>query len=131
PGIGSRIEIAGAIRARSVQVTGSDDEDEIIVSAVAPGVPLAVDGQGGSDTYIVTLGTLSGPVTVQDTGAAGSDRLLVNGTSVPDILGLTATTVTLASEIVTYSGCEQVTVDAGEGTDTVMIDGAWGTVLGG
>src|SRR5437667_7143314 len=28
-------------------------------------------------------------------------------------------------------GCEQVTVDAREGTDTVVIDGAWGTVLGG
>ncbi|MGI9657533.1 MAG: beta strand repeat-containing protein, partial [Gaiellaceae bacterium] len=82
-------------------VLGGPGDDSINVQAVAaPG--LTVDGNEGSDATNVAFGNLAGPVTVSDTGIAGTDSVTTDCTLPVVILG----SVSLGGQTVTYSGIE-------------------------
>ncbi len=90
-------------------------------------------GQGGDDAYTVDfVGSGSGTVGVDDSSGTG-DTVAVNGTAGADALTLEATSVARASEAVTYSGIEDLTVDAKGGADLITVNGTGPvtTVLGG
>ena len=109
--------------------------------------PLVVDGQGGSDTYVVDyvinadadFGTVPDgfpALQPQDTGsAADADQLLVNGTAGDDIFykGAGSVRMYFANEYdVFYTGIEAVTLNAGAGNDQIYDpDSANVTLLGG
>jgi hypothetical protein len=111
---------------------GAGDDDLTVLSTSAAGVTL--DGEGGSDAYTVDFGSLAGAVVVNDTGPlTDTDTLRVNGTPGDDDLVLDATSITRGAETVDYAGIEQLTLDAGDGNDTITINGTGAdtTVLGG
>jgi ELWxxDGT repeat protein len=108
---------------------------------------VVVDGQGGSDTY--TVNYFSNGITnlfprrystmaVADTGGAtDTDQLLVNGTPEDDYFLVSAGTVDRVGDdsgdrVVTYSGVEQMTLNAGGGDDYIGDPGSTGIrLLGG
>ena len=59
-------------------VTGVGDDTILITATAAPGV--VADGGDGSDTYIVSGGSLQGPVTISDSDSAGLNAVTVYGT---------------------------------------------------
>ena len=112
---------------------GSGLDTYLVLASAAPG--LRLDGQGDDDDYTVNFGDLAGPVVVQDLGPlTDTDALLVNGTVDPDDIVVTATDVTNGGETVSYSGIEELTVNAGNGDDSITINGTGTdstTILGG
>lgn len=110
--------------ATATTVLGGSGEDDFTVNATGA-AGLILDGEGDSDDYTVNFGGLVGPVTVADSGPPPPDvdTLLVNGTAGADTLVLTPTQVTRGAEVVNYAGIEELTVDAGGGSDTLSIEG--------
>ena len=50
----------------------------ILITATS-GNGVDIDGGGGTNTYIVDLGELAGPVTIHNSNPSTSDSLVVNG----------------------------------------------------
>ena len=100
---------------------GSGLDTYLVIASAAP--QLRLNGQGDSDDYTVNFGDLDGPVVVQDLGPlTDTDTLLINGTADPDTIVVSATDVTSGGETVSYSGIEELTVDAGGGDDSITIN---------
>jgi hypothetical protein len=105
-------------------VLGGAGNDDFFVNATGPS-GITLDGQGGSDDYTVNFGSLAGIVNVSDTPAANVfDRLFVNGTSTADTLVIAPLFVQRnGTERVSYSGIEELIVDAGDGNDDITVNG--------
>ncbi|MBI3464477.1 MAG: cadherin-like domain-containing protein, partial [Planctomycetes bacterium] len=104
-------------------ILGGPGNDVVIITASLYG-QLMVDGQEGSDTYTIALGSLLGTVTVTDTGVSGTDILTVNGTPANDLLLLSQGQIRLGDQIVLFeSTTESVVVDGGLGSNQVVVDG--------
>jgi hypothetical protein len=83
-----------------------------------------LDGGAGSDSYFVDFnGTGAGTTTINDSGAVGSDSLVINGTSAGDSMVITGTQVSRGSEAVNYAGLESLNVNALGGDDTISVTG--------
>jgi RTX calcium-binding nonapeptide repeat (4 copies) len=106
-------------------VLGGDGDDTFVVNANG-NFTLTLDGEEGSDTYEIGIGALIGPVVIDDTGTAGTDTLLVNGTPFDDVITLTDTAITgLGGGMpfnLSFSGIEVLAVDAKAGDD--LVDGS-------
>ncbi|HWG94585.1 MAG TPA: Calx-beta domain-containing protein [Mycobacteriales bacterium] len=111
-------------------VNGQDGDDWLVVNAVPdlPGAPNPMDGRrlrlnggAGSDYALVgVFGSGDSRIDVVDTGATGTDVLVVNGTAMPDVFLLRNRLVGLLSDKGTdglYRSVERVTyTDAIDGT---------------
>jgi len=66
-------------------IVGGDSAISPLVTA--PDIPrsMVLDGGDGSDSYIVQLGRLAAPVTINDSGRSGTDSATVNGTDGKDL----------------------------------------------
>jgi len=85
---------------------------------------ITLNGMGGSDNYIINFQSSGGfTANVSDSGAGGTDALVVNGTTGNDILNLTGSAVSLGSQTVNYSGIENLTVYTKTGNDRVNVTG--------
>lgn len=109
---------------------GGDGDDSFGVSSSGPR-GLTLDGSKGDDRFVVSFGSLAGPVTVADTGGPGADSLIVLGTAERDPLFINATRVTRGItpgsptlQDVNFFDIEDLTVDARAGDDHVEIRGA-------
>ena len=104
-------------------ILGGDGDDNIIVEGNGPH-GLLIDGQNGSDTYNIQLGSLQGPITVNDQGTSGTDALTVTGTSGDDAIQLTGGTVTSGTQTITFTPTvDTMMVNGGGGTDSVAVAG--------
>jgi hypothetical protein len=107
----------------NLTINGGPGNDRITVAGLGIAVQsLVVDGGDGSDTYVVQLGSLTGPVTVADSGTTGTDRLTVIGTTGPDAVTVSASQVTRETETVRYDAAvEALMVDTGAGDDMILV----------
>lgn len=81
-----------------------------------------LNGAGGGDNYIVNFqGSGNGSVSIDDSGASGTDAAEVNGTGADDAFVITSFQVILGNEDVTYSGLEDLTVNGAAGDDEFAI----------
>lgn len=69
------------------QIFGGSGDDTIIIDATS-GNGVTLNGEEGSDSYIIDLGSLAGPVTIADSGTTGSNSVTVVGTDGPDAVTL-------------------------------------------
>ncbi|MGE0756201.1 MAG: hypothetical protein AB7F89_01125 [Pirellulaceae bacterium] len=100
-------------------ILGGPGDDTIVIDATS-GSGIVVNGEGGSDSYVIYLGQLQGPVSITDSGVTGDDVVLVQGTPQDDVVSLAGSSVTSASESITFSATiESLAVDAGDGNDSV------------
>ncbi len=104
------------------------------VEVVSTSVPLLIDAGEGSDLVTIYLGNLAGAVTIEDSGTDGNDSLLAVGTSGSDYIDKRNSRITLndpATESIDYDGIEEVTIQGGDGNDTIIDPGANTTIQGG
>jgi len=102
-------------------ILGGPGNDTIVITATAGG-GVVVDGQEGSDTYEIRLGSLAGPVTVNDQGSTGTDTMNVVGTSGNDAIALSGGEVTSGGQTIVFnSSVDNMTVDGGGGDDSVVV----------
>ena len=133
-------------------ILGGEGDDTIVITATSTGT-ISIDGGDGSDILRVILGSLEGAVLVGDTGATGTDSLVVEGTATGGAVTVESGRITSGSEVVQYAptltsltvapgagdssvtiasvGAAGVTIDAGSGaTDvTVRLGGLAGPVV--
>ncbi len=82
-------------------VLGGSGDDTFTVQAVAAN-GLTLNGNEGSDATSISFGNLAGPVSVNDTGLAGTDSLTTDCSTAVVVLG----TVTVGGQTVSFSGIE-------------------------
>jgi Ca2+-binding RTX toxin-like protein len=103
--------------------------DTISVTKLASGPALTLDGEGGTDTYLIGLlrtGTSSN-ITINDTGASATetDHLTLTGTADSDTFMINGALLTATdpsngtdSLVVTLTGLESLSAFGGSGADT-------------
>ncbi len=117
---------------KSVQLTGDGTGQTFTVQNW--GGTVSLTGQGVNDQYVIGLvGSGSSSYSVDD--AVGDGTLLVTGSPYGDDLTLKNGSLTDNDEAVTYSGIQQLTVQAGTAENTINVQGTTAgmttTVLGG
>ncbi len=106
----------------SLQLYGGPSANTFTINSWSGTSPLLIDGKGGDDTYKINfVGSGTYTVNVNDSGASGTDSLIVNGTNNADILTVTSNSITRAFESVNYTGVENITLNTFSGSDTVNI----------
>lgn len=107
---------AGAV----TTLNGGDDNDSFNVTA-SGGANVTIDGGNDNDTIVVT-GTMNGDVD----GGAGTNTLTYNGTAGNDSISLGASTLALSNSSgsfsFTYTGFNDITLNAQDGTDSVELN---------
>ncbi len=102
-------------------ILGGSGDDTITIFASLAGENPIIDGQDGSDTVIVYLGSLASPVSVTDSGLSGTDTLIILGTPYADVVTVTAILVRQQSETVWYDAAiETLTVATAAGDDAIL-----------
>jgi uncharacterized delta-60 repeat protein len=102
-------------------VYGGGTADAFTVNSAGSG-GLTVNGQGGGDSFTVSLGALAGPVSLYDVGGGGTNTATINGTSASDSLTVYSTAVTWNNnEDVNYAGLQGLTVNSGSGADAIAV----------
>ncbi len=106
----------------SLQLYGGASANTFTINSWSGTSPLLLDGMGGDDTYKINfVGSGNYTVNVNDSGATGTDSLIVNGTNNADTLTVTSNSITRASESVNYTGVENITLNTFGGNDTVNV----------
>ena len=132
---GAVIELSGAIRAASVQITGSDHGDLVSLTGVSADTPTTIDVGKGSDLIRIgseaktssnadgLIDTIVGHLTVR--GGADDDTLEIDDSGNPGTSSgkLTSTTVTGLgmSGVITYEGIEDLRIALGSGADSFTV----------
>jgi hypothetical protein len=107
----------------TLQLNGGAGANIFTINSWSGTTPLSIDGKGGSDTFKVNfVGSGNYTVNVNDTGATGTDSLIVNGTLGDDTLNIASSSIIRGSETVNYAGVESITVNTFTGKDTVNIN---------
>ena len=127
------ITLYASASAADFKIKGGDGNDVIVIE-VSTGFGVSIDGEGGSDRFVIQLGALAGPVNVTDT--TGSNTVQIVGTPGDDNLTVTATQVSAGSETITLnvvgSTSTALVIDGGGGTNQVTVESTpVGTILTG
>ena len=122
---GNTATVNATIDGTSATILGGTGDDSITVNTTGT-TDLLLNGQDGSDDYIVNFGTLgAGDVVIADSGVATDiDQAFLTGTTSADTFEVNTTVsgtnaVTRGSERVTYlaSNLEEMQISAGDGAD--------------
>lgn len=101
-------------------ILGGPGNDTITIDATT-GTGVEVDGGDGSDTYVVILGDLQGPVTLNDTGSTGADAVSVQDPVGGGAVVVNGGQVASGSQVITLgTSVEALSVDAGTGGQVVV-----------
>lgn len=103
-------------------IFGGPGNDTIVIDA-AFGTGVVADGGDGSDTYVIYGGGLQAPVTVIDTGAAGTNAVTLYGTAGADTITQYGSQLTVngGSPVTLGAGVTSLTVDGGGGAGDTFI----------
>ncbi len=103
-------------------VSGTNGVDTFNVTTTPSGTT-TLDGQDGGDTYNITQSALGGALSINDSGASGTD--LLSSTSLAaggESIGITNSQVTRSgSQTISYTGIENLTVTGTAGADTFTV----------
>ena len=117
------ITVYASASVADIEIKGGNGDDVIVVQT-STGLGVRIDGEGGSDSFVIQLGALAGPVKVTDT--AGSNTVRIVGTPGDDDLTVTATQVSAGSETITLnvvgSTSTSLVIDGGGGTNQVTVE---------
>ena len=107
-----------------VTALGGDGDDSFTVASSAYGNAI-IDGQEGSDSYDISIADRSSRfVVARDSGTAGIDNVIVQGTILDDILTLRSGVVKTPHQDILYNhNTESLTVNTGSARDNISIYG--------
>jgi autotransporter-associated beta strand protein len=106
--------------AGATQILGGEGNDTIWIIGSDP-TGVLVDGEGGTDSISVSLGSLQGNVEVVDSGTEGGDAVVVVGTANDDQLTISGNQLTAGAEVIRFASLTALGVDAGAGNDTITV----------
>jgi SdrD B-like domain/Beta-propeller repeat len=125
---------------------GGLGDDTIIVNTLA-GSSALLDGQEGSDVYIMNLQDVRGLLRITDSGSAGDDRQIVNATAVDDYVDKRGNEIKwwlrgnspesnpsdppTPRATITSTGVEKTTIQLGDGNDFILDPGEDTELIGG
>lgn len=92
-----------------------DDGNDTIIIADTTGL-ITADGGEGSDTYIIYINNLQGPVSIDDTGTTGTDTVTLQGTPDTDTITQTGDDVVANGATIKLIDVDGLTVDGGGGS---------------
>ena len=108
-------------------ILGGPGDDRIIITATSEG-GVTLDGEGGSDTFVIVCGSLEGDVQVTDSGteAQEANRLEIQPADGDNQFLVTSDQVawgTGTTEVIEYSAAiTSLSVETGTGTNSVQIE---------
>jgi len=111
-----------AVESVALRSSGGPDDELLWIAFGSPAVGWRIDLLGGSDTVRIDLGSLAGPVSVEDSGLTGVDGVEVDGTSANESIVVGPADLLSGAEHVLWSGVERVTIDTRGGDDVVTFD---------
>ena len=111
-----------AVESVALRSLGGPDDELLWVAFGSPAVGWTIDLLEGSDTVRIDLGSLAGPVAVEDSGLTGVDAVEVGGTSADELIVVGPADLLSGAEHVLWSGAERVTIDTRGGDDVVIFD---------
>lgn len=111
-----------AVESVALRSFGGPEDELLWIAFGSPAVGWKIDLLGGSDTVRIDLGSLAGPVSVEDSGLSGVDAVEVGGTSANESIVVGPADLLSGAEHVLWSGVERVTIDTRGGDDVVTFD---------
>ncbi len=106
----------------STTINGGPGANFVTITATT-GSGVAINGGPASNTYTVDLGSLAGPVAIQNSNKGTTDDLIVNGASGNNSIAVTGNQVTAGTQTITDSATlANLTLVGGSGTNTYTIN---------
>ena len=101
-------------------IYGGPGQNTIIITATS-GSGVVING-GGSDTYIVDLGSLAGLVAISNAHAGAIDSLIVNGAAGDNTISAAGNQVTSGAQTITDTAAlTNLTVNGGSGNNQITV----------
>jgi hypothetical protein len=102
-------------------ILGGPDDDTIVLENTT-GTGVQVDGEDGSDTFIVNFGGLEGAITIGDTGTTGTDELTVDGADGDNMIVAAGNQVTAGTQTIKVtSSLSSLIIDGGSGNNVITV----------
>jgi parallel beta-helix repeat protein len=102
-------------------IYGGPGANTITITATT-GTGVVINGGGGSNTYVVDLGNLAGPVVINNANAAATNNLVVNGAAGNNTIAAEGNQVTSGTQTLTDSApLANLTVNGGSGNNTITV----------
>jgi len=101
-------------------IYGGPGQNTIVITATA-GSGVAIHG-GGSDSYVVDLGNLAGPVTISNSHTGAIDTLIVNGAPGNNAISVAGSQITEGTQTITVGApLASLTVNGGSGNNQITV----------
>jgi hypothetical protein len=101
-------------------IYGGPGANTIVITATT-GNGVTIHG-GGSDTYVVDLGNLAGPVSIQNSNAGATDNLIVNGATGNNTIAAAGNQITEGTQTITDTAAlANLTVNGGSGNNQLTV----------
>ncbi len=102
-------------------INGGPGANTVIITATT-GNGVVINGGAGANTYIVDLGSLAGPVTVQNSNSAATNSLIVNGAAGDNTIAAAGNQITSGTQTITdTASLANLTVNGGSGNNQVTV----------
>jgi Bacterial Ig domain/FG-GAP-like repeat/Matrixin/FG-GAP repeat/PKD domain len=102
-------------------INGGPGANTITITATT-GSGVVVNGGAGANTYIVDLGSLAGPVTIQNSNSTATNNLIVNGASGDNTIAAAGNQVTSGTQTITdTASLANLTVNGGSGNNQLSV----------
>src|SRR5262249_23126433 len=100
-------------------INGGPGDNTITITATS-GDGVVVNGGPNANTYLVDLGDLAGPVTIQNNNSAATDSLIVNGADGDNTIAAAGNQVTAGTQTISVtSALSSLTIDGGSGNNVI------------
>jgi hypothetical protein len=103
-------------------INGGPGQNTIVISATT-GTGVLINGGGSANSYIIDLGSLAGPVTINNTHTTAVDSLVVNGAAGNNTITASGNQVTAATQaaITLTAPLASATINGGSGNNQITV----------
>jgi hypothetical protein len=102
-------------------INGGPGQNTIVITATT-GNGVVINGGSGTNNYVIDLGSLAGPVTINNSNAAAGNRLTVNGAAGNNTITVAGNQVTSGTQTITETApLSNLTVNGGSGNNQLTV----------
>jgi hypothetical protein len=102
-------------------ITGGPGANFITITATT-GSGVVINGGTGTNTYIVDLGSLAGPVTIQNSNSSATNNLIVNGAPGDNTIAAAGNQIAAGTQTITdTASLMNLTINGGSGTNQLTV----------
>ncbi|MFL5341107.1 MAG: beta strand repeat-containing protein, partial [Gemmataceae bacterium] len=102
-------------------INGGPGANTIVVTA-SSGTGIVINGGSSTNTYIVDLGSLAGPITINNSNTTASDNLVVNGAAGDNTITASGSQVTAGTQTINVAApLTSATINGGSGSNQITV----------